>query len=102
MPFKNPHLYANKFREELQADLRLLPELSCPKCVITYVDGEQEGCCYYTRTGALECAFDFEEPIAMKEVVQEWIDAVLKAFRHERELMTKWTLCFKQNPYQDL
>lgn len=95
----NPSEYANKFRDELQKDLFLLPELSCPKCVITYVDGEREDCCFYANDGRFNCVFDFEMPIKMKEVVQEWKDAVLKICKREQglELEAKWRARFTQD-----
>ena len=97
MVTKNPSEYANKFRADLIADLELTPSLCCPNCVITYVDGDQEGCCYYSRRGgALNCVFDFDEPISMKEVVREWVYAVLKECRRMggAQLEAKWRARF--------
>ena len=95
----NPSEYANRFRDELLVDLFLVPRLSCPKCVITYVDDEREDCCYYSRDGSLNCVFDFNMPIKMEEVVQEWKDAVLKICRweHGAELEAKWRARFTES-----
>jgi hypothetical protein len=96
MATKNPSEYANKFRADLIADLELSPSLCCPNCVITYVDGDQEGCCYYSRRRVLNCVFDFDEPISMKEVVREWVYAVLKECRRigGAQLEAKWRARF--------
>lgn len=96
----NPSEYANKFRDELQADLCLIPRLSCPKCVITYMDGECEDCCFYARNGEFNCVFDFRMPIKMEEVVREWQDAVLKMCLREqgKELEAKWRARFLEDP----
>lgn len=96
MATKNPSEYANKFRADLITDLELTASLCCPNCVITYVDGDQEGCCYYSRRGKLNCIFDFDEPISMAEVVREWIYAVLKEIKREKgeEMEAKWRARF--------
>jgi hypothetical protein len=100
MSYLNPCEYANQFRAELQADLCLQQNLSCPKCVITYVDGEREDCCFYARGGVLNCVFDFTMPIKMEEVVGEWKDAVLKMCRREQgpALEAKWRSRLFTNP----
>jgi hypothetical protein len=88
----NPMKFANQFREELIADLELVPSLCCPKCVITYVDGNYEGNCFYadTRGKKLQCVYDFDGG-TMKEAISEWIDGVLKCLRgKDDELVAKW------------
>ena len=98
----NPEKYSNQFRDELINDLNLTSSLSCPKCVITYVDNYQEGCCFYSgkKKPILNCIFDFENTIE-KEAVNEWIYAVLKMIKREYndELAEKWKKKFASIPY---
>jgi hypothetical protein len=106
----NPREYANKFREELIIDLRLNESLCCPNCIITYINGDQEGCCFYSyaegskpkkhRPLVLNCVFDYEEKgSSMKEVINTWIEAVLKLME-EDELVEKWKLRFQNTPFK--
>lgn len=85
--------FANQFREELITDLELVSSLCCPKCIITYVDGNYEGNCFYadTRGKKLQCVYDFDAG-TMKEAIGEWIDGVLKTCKRLKgdELVTKW------------
>jgi hypothetical protein len=100
----SPYKFANQFCDELIKDLKLTSDLCCPKCVITYVDGSVEGCCFYSmkETGSddsshsdnsdseceesnniLNCIFDYDRfglfgETTQKEVDHIWIDAVLK------------------------
>jgi hypothetical protein len=99
----NPREYANQFREELITDLYLEETLCCPNCVITYIDGDCEGCCFYSydeegenqRALILNCVFDFEEKgSSMKEVIDAWVDAVLKTMK-EDALVEKWKTRFQ-------
>lgn len=112
----NPCKFANQFMTELIQDLQLMTTLCCPKCIITYVDNDQEGCCYYSETdGKLElnCVFDYNihglfllcKDTTEDEVNQLWIEAVLKECKHfdemndlseEQSLFEKWTEMFKQ------
>ncbi len=103
----SPYKFANQFREELIIDLKLCSTLCCPKCVITYVDGSVEGCCYYSvktsdsddcskscdsdssdydcdeSNHILNCVFDYDRygilgETTQKEVDLIWINAALK------------------------
>ncbi len=89
----NPSEFANKFRSELIADLELVSSLCCPKCVITYVDGNYDGNCFYADENGtnLQCIYDFEG-CSMKEAISEWIDGVVKECRRRisDELADKW------------
>jgi hypothetical protein len=100
----NPSLFAHQFLDELVKDFKIDLKHSCPKCLITYVDGYNEGCCFYScedsensedsdseadcesesnKQMILNCIYDFEckesevEKI-MKEAIQMWSEKVLK------------------------
>jgi hypothetical protein len=120
MPTINPYLFANKFKNELVVDFKINIESYCPKCLITYIDGYNEGCCFYScddsensdnsdsdsesdceKNLILNCIYDFEckehevEKV-MKEAIQMWIEGVLKECKRideieGSELFEKWT-----------
>lgn len=99
MVIVNPEEFSNKFRDDLIKDLELVSSLCCPKCIITYVDGNYEGNCFYSDENGkeLNCVYDFED-ISMKEVINEWIYGVLKIIRKEKgELLAgKWKTRFEK------
>ncbi len=74
-------------RADLLVDLGLTPSLSCPKCVINYIDPDQEDACL-----ADCCKFDFEEPTSPAEILREWSEDVLReAYRTAgMRLYSKW------------
>lgn len=100
----SPYKFANQFRDELIKDLKLNSEYCCPKCIITYVDGSIEGCCFYSvkesgsddsshydssdseceeSNNILNCIFDYDRfglfgETTMKEVNNIWMESVLK------------------------
>ena len=103
-----PYIYARQFAAELQADLELSPETHCPVCFITYLDGDCEGCCFYSfeknavgqRRRVLNCVYDFEDCASMKEVVGEWMEGVYKVLaRKDFDLVEKWKARFESAPF---
>ena len=84
MNVTNPAAFAAQFRAELIYDLGLNPRFVCPKCNINYVDDEREDTCNHR-----ECVYDFIDT-PMKEVIREWIDGVLREFRDQPVLQTRW------------
>jgi hypothetical protein len=98
-----PYIYARQFGVELQADLGLSPQSHCPVCFITYLDGDLEGCCFYSfeknsvgqRRRVLNCVYEFEERASMKEVIDTWIEGVFKACGYKDfDLVEKWKARF--------
>ncbi len=90
--YVNPSSVANLFRSELIKDLNLVESLCCPYCVITYVDGDYEGCCYYDSTG-LNCVFEYSNT-PVEKVVGYWKEAVLKQMgrlEDDGALLAKWS-----------
>jgi hypothetical protein len=102
-----PYIYARQFATELQADLGLSPETHCPVCFITYLDGDVEGCCFYSyeknsvgqNRRVLNCVYDFEDGASMKEVVDEWLNGVYKALsQKDFDLVERWKARFSSVP----
>ena len=109
----NPFEYARQFQEELQVDLELYPQSHCPKCFITYVDGDLEGCCFYSyeegseklpkkkRPIVLNCIYDYEDAEPLQRVIGYWIEGVMKALEAKENsvLVEKWKKRFAEKPY---
>ena len=84
MDVTNPAQFASQFRDDLLRDLELNPHYVCPKCIINYIDDERDDTC-----NRVECVYDFMNT-SMKTVVREWIDGVLREFRDQPVLQTRW------------
>lgn len=104
---RTPHTYARQFQEELRKDLGMTDAYFCPRCFISYIDGDMEGCCFYTRDEddpdkfVLNCIYDFDDRAKMKEVIDCWVEGALKALKskEEDELIEKWKAKFAATPY---
>lgn len=84
MSVTNPAAFAAQFRDDLLRDLCLNPRCVCPKCIINYVDDERDDTC-----NSHDCVYDFIDT-PMKEAVREWIYGVLREFRDNPVLQTRW------------
>ena len=84
MNVTNPAAFAAQFHSDILRDLSLNPRYVCPKCIINYVDDERDDTC-----NSQDCLYDFIDT-PMKEVVREWIDGVLREFRDNPTLQTRW------------
>ena len=84
MNITNPSAFTAQFFNDLVLDLELNPRYVCPKCIINYVDDERDDTCNQT-----ECVYDFINT-SLKMVVREWIDGVLREFRDQPLLQTRW------------
>lgn len=87
---------ATQHRAELLIDLELMPSLCCPKCVINYIDPDYDDSCL-----ADCCQYEFEAPTSHMEILQEWIEDVLReAYRTAGiRLYSKWAE--RLNPSND-
>ncbi len=105
---RSPYEFARQFQEELQTDLGISAASYCSKCFITYVDGDIEGCCFYSyeegseklpkkrRPLVLNCVYDYEDAEPQKRVNGYWIEGVMKALDHKGDaaLVEKWKARF--------
>ena len=103
-----PYIYARQFGTELQVDLGLSSGSHCPVCFITYLDGDLEGCCFYSNEKnavgqnrrVLNCVYEFEERATMKEVVETWLEGVYKVLaQRDFDLVEKWKSRFEAVPF---
>lgn len=65
--------FVAQYRDELIADLRMMSSIACPKCIIRYVDNEQEDAC---RTDC--CQYEYEEPTPEERVLEYWMEETLQ------------------------